>query len=317
MSHHQWIDGTIPRIVNTSIDIDAANQTSETATPEWELPQWLDISFLSRLDALNTLPQPAGERSQQAASESQTLIAETIAAFTHEVRTPLSTIRATLEVIGDDTTLDSRDVQQLVGRLQRSVTWITELVDNLSTRVEACDGVMTLDNELVNVRDWLEQAIALVQPIADQRGQSILLATPRPSPVVYGDIFWLRQVMVNLLTNACRYGAWADTIAVSVSANDGFVLIRVSDHGIGVLPEERDRIFERLVRGTQSGDQEIYGQGLGLHIVRDIVERHAGTISVESTVGQGSTFSVRLPTTHTTWPPLGRHPAIERRGKSR
>jgi signal transduction histidine kinase len=206
-------------------------------------------------------------------------------------------MQATLDALSGSTPLDAGDLERFVEQLSRSAIWITDMIDHLSTRAAVSDGAMALEIEPVNVRDWLEQAIALVQPIAEQRGQSILLASPRPSPVVSGDRFWLRQVMLSLLANACRHGAWADTIAVSVIENDEFVSIRVSDHGVGVLPDERDRILERLVRGTRPSVRQLDGQGLGLRIVRTIVERHAGTMSIDSAAGQGSTFTVRLPAT--------------------
>jgi signal transduction histidine kinase len=315
MGLHQWFDGTGPQLLISSSDDDTPSQPpAEMPKSDQPLPPWLDVSFLNRLDALNAPPQMRSDRSPRTFAGTETSVAESIAAFAHEVRTPLSTIYATLELLSDDTPPDD-DLQQLVGRLQRGVTWITELVEGLSNWSEAAngthDGAMPLVMEPTSVRDWIERAIALVQPIADHRKQSILFACPRPVPVVCGDQFQLGQVIVNLLTNACRYGAWADTIAVSVIAGNGFVTIRVSDHGMGVLPEERDRIFERLVRGTQTGEHHIHGQGLGLHIVRGIVERHGGTIGVESTVGQGSTFSVRLPAMQALRPLILRHAVIE------
>jgi signal transduction histidine kinase len=146
-----------------------------------------------------------------------------------------------------------------------------------------------------DVHDWVEHAIEMVQPLAATRQQAIRFACPQPSPAVYGDHVQFGQVMVNLLTNACRYGSWGDTITVSVSERHESVTIRVSDHGMGIQPDERERIFERRARGTQTGEQHVPGQGLGLHIVRSIVERHCGSVRVESSVGQGSTFSVYLP----------------------
>lgn len=312
MGLHQWFDGTLPHIVIATVDDDIACQPPpEPPKPERPLPPWLDITFLNRLDALNDLSSSVSDRSQPMVARIDGTISDSIAAFAHEVKTPLATIHATLELLSDDMPLDTSDLQQLIGRLQRGVTWITELVENLSDWSEASDDVMTIEVEPANIRDWIERAIALVQPIADRREQSILFACPRPAPVVCGDRFRLGQVMVNLLTNACRYGASGDTIAVSVIADHELVSIRVSDHGMGILPDERDRIFERLVRGTQTGEHHVHGQGLGLHIVRDIVERHGGTIGVESTVGQGSTFTVQLPAMRTPWPLVLRHTVFE------
>lgn len=311
MGLQQWFDGATPHLCIPPLEDGSGQPEPESLDPNQALPPWLDISFLNRLDALNGFPHPAGERARPANAEADSILSESISSFAHEVRTPLATIQATLELLSDDLPLDSADLRPLVDRLQRGANWITELVEDLAGWSGQTGDTLPLEMEPTNVRDWIECAIALVQPIADRRDQSILLACPRPAPIVCGDQFRLGQVIVNLLTNACRYGAWADTIAVSVAVNHGLASIRVSDHGIGILPEERDRIFERLVRGTQVGGGHVHGQGLGLHIVREIVERHGGMIGVESTVGRGSTFTVHLPAMQTTRPLILRHTVFE------
>jgi signal transduction histidine kinase len=311
MGLHQWFDGTTTHVSIPPLADGRWQPEAESLDVDRPLPPWLDISFLNRLDALNDRPLPTGERARPADANADAILSESIASFAHEVRTPLATIQATLEILSDDLPLDSGDLRPLVERLQRGTTWIAKLVENLASSPEHQEDTAPLKMEPTSVRDWIESAIALVQPIADRRNQTILLACPRPSPVVCGDPFRLGQVIVNLLTNACRYGAWADTIAVSVSVSHRSVSIRVSDHGIGILPEERDRIFERLVRGTQVSGNHVRGQGLGLHIVREIVERHGGTIGVESTIGQGSTFTVRLPAMSALRPLILRHTVIE------
>jgi signal transduction histidine kinase len=311
MGLHQWFDGTAPHFSIPPLDAGSSQPEPESLDQDRALPPWLDISFLNRLDALNGIPLPTGERAKPVNAEADSVLSESISSFAHEVRTPLATIQATLELLSDDLPLDFAELRPLVERLQRGANWITELVEDLEGSSEHTGATFSLEMEPTNVRDWIESAIALVQPIADRRDQSILLACPRPEPLVYGDHFRLGQVIVNLLTNACRYGAWADTIAISVAVKHGLVSIRVSDHGIGILPEERDRIFERLVRGTQVGGGLVHGQGLGLHIVREIVERHGGMIGVESTVGRGSTFTVHLPSMRATRPLILRHTVFE------
>jgi signal transduction histidine kinase len=108
------------------------------------------------------------------------------------------------------------------------------------------------------------------------------------------DEFRLEQVVVNLLTNALRYGS-GKPIRVELSQLPGAATIRVTDRGVGIAPEDRGRVFEQFVR---VGDRlRAPGLGLGLYITRQLVEAHGGTISVESTLGEGSTFTVALPIT--------------------
>jgi signal transduction histidine kinase len=294
MGFRQPLTASTPRLL-VSVSQDPSDHPSDKSNADQPLPPWMDLDFLDRLNALNSRQIDRTDRRMPTDATSATII-ESLTSFAHEVRTPLATMHATLEVLSDGHPIDHEDVQQLVRRLQRGVRWISELVENLSALSDAYSDA-PFERTPTDVRDWIEQAITLIQPIADQRNQSILLACPHPSPVVDGDAFRLRQMMVNLLTNACRYGAWADTIAISVVPSDATVLIRVSDHGMGILARERDQIFEWRVRGTQTGRQHVQGQGLGLHIVREIVAQHEGSIEVESAVGQGSAFSIRLPGT--------------------
>jgi signal transduction histidine kinase len=282
----------------------------EPDEPDSNAPPWLNRAFLSRLDALNDMSSIGSDDVRPRPVESDMPLSVSLATFAHEMRTPLATLHATLELLGDDRPHDPDDFEQLVSRLQRGVQWITQLVENISVESRH-DGAERRQGSPALVLDWVERAIELVQPLADQRRQTILFACPRPSPVVYGDCLQLGQVMVNLLTNACRYGAWSDTITVSVVPDNTNVSIRVSDHGMGILPDEIERIFECRERGTGSHVQCEDGQGLGLHIVKQIVEQHTGTISVESAVGRGSTFTVRLPIMRAPRPLLLRTTIVE------
>ncbi len=308
MSLHNWFEETLPHLPGSSFEEATFVQSTTKSLDQNQVPPpWLDDGFINRLERLNDVSQSQQNKPPLHVLGSDDVMHESIAAFAHEVRTPLATIHATLELLNDGIPIDAEDLPQLLGRLQRGVSWITELIDNLSATPASAINADEQEHEPTSVRTWIEQAIELAQPVADHRKQTMLFVCPQPAPIVCGNPFRLGQVMLNLLTNACRYGAWADTIAVSVSTSKGYVTIRVSDHGMGILPDERDRIFERLVRGTQTSGSDIAGQGRGLHISREIVEHHGGTIAVESTVGQGSTFSVRLPTIQSPRPLVLRH----------
>jgi signal transduction histidine kinase len=112
-----------------------------------------------------------------------------------------------------------------------------------------------------------------------------------------GDPDRLRQVFTNLLSNAIKYAPDAKTVEVEFSACDEAVTIRVTDHGLGIPREQRDKIFERFYRAAGFRQSAIPGLGMGLYIVAEIVKRHGGTITVDSEVGKGSTFTVTLPRT--------------------
>jgi signal transduction histidine kinase len=105
----------------------------------------------------------------------------------------------------------------------------------------------------------------------------------------------LGQVFTNLISNAIKYSPDAQTVEMDLSASPETVTVRVRDHGLGIPREQREKIFERFYRASDPKQRAIPGLGMGLYIVAEIVKRHGGTISVDSTVGKGSTFTVTLP----------------------
>jgi signal transduction histidine kinase len=215
----------------------------------------------------------------------------------HELRTPLSVLAMEVRVrqhqiaAGNATFFATENLSKMFERDQRQVRSLTRLIDDmldvsqiqhgkLSIRRAACDLAVMLRRVVAEVQGQRSDvAISLKADCVDVRGE--------------WDEFRLEQVVVNLLTNALRYGG-GKPILVELSQLPGAASIRVSDHGVGISPEDRTRVFEQFVR---VGDRlRTPGLGLGLYITKQLVEAHGGTISVESTLGEGSTFTVALPT---------------------
>jgi signal transduction histidine kinase len=110
-----------------------------------------------------------------------------------------------------------------------------------------------------------------------------------------GDPDRLGQVFINLLSNAIKYSPDAETVEMDLSTSEDAVTVRVRDHGLGIPREQRDKIFDRFYRVTDLSQRAIPGLGMGLYIVAEIIKHYGGTITVESAVGEGSTFTVTLP----------------------
>jgi two-component system sensor histidine kinase SenX3 len=121
------------------------------------------------------------------------------------------------------------------------------------------------------------------------------LSADAATPVVRADAEALGRAVWNLLDNAVKYSPEAKSVRVSVSQDAGRVAIAVSDEGVGIPPAERDAIFQKFVRGTSSDGRGVKGTGIGLAMVKHIVEAHGGEVRVESEVGRGSTFTILLP----------------------
>lgn len=221
--------------------------------------------------------------------------AEALSTIAHELRTPLATLRVSLELLADWRALPPEDVDELLARLGRGALWLDTLTENLAAWSAAEVDALTLRRTPGPVPDWLAPALLLVQPLLDRRDQGIVLDCPQPAPWVDGDPLRLGQALVNLLINAGKYSLWGDRLVVAVAPEGAWVRVSVTDHGTGVSPEERQRIFRRRARGraaVQSGER---GHGLGLAVVREIVEAHGGAVGVAGEYGQGATFWFTLP----------------------
>lgn len=221
--------------------------------------------------------------------------AEALSTIAHELRTPLATLQVSLELLTEFPTLHPGEVAELVGRLQRSVTWLDCLVENLVTWSDVETEGLILRRTRVPMREWVESALALVQPLLDRRDQRVELICPLVAPLVDGDVTRLGQALINLLVNAGKYSVWGDRLLVTIADERDCVRVSVIDHGDGVLPEERARIFRHRTRGLAALSSGERGHGLGLHVVKGIVEAHGGTVGVDSDHGQGATFWFTLP----------------------
>jgi signal transduction histidine kinase len=144
-------------------------------------------------------------------------------------------------------------------------------------------------------KDVLQFALDTVAIRADQRGSRVTVTDPGSEVRLRGDMDLLRIVMVNLIDNAIKYSDAGGTVRVVAKRREGSVEIAVSDQGIGIEPDKLPRLFERFYRVDKTRSRKLGGTGLGLAIVKHIAEAHGGTVSVESTPGEGSTFMISLP----------------------
>jgi heavy metal sensor kinase len=210
----------------------------------------------------------------------------------HELRTPLATLRAELETaIQGSPTIEEYEAilvsfQVEVGRMSRVVT-------DLFTLARVDTGRGALQKERVRLGPLLEDSRETWQPMASLR--NILIELRGGDAEVLGNPVALRRVFMNLVENAVKYNRQGGRVGVSVGRRDGKVLVEVSDTGYGIAPEHLPKLFRRFFRADQGRSRETGGAGLGLAICKSFVESHEGRISVSSTPGVGTTFSVELP----------------------
>jgi len=215
-----------------------------------------------------------------------------IGAMAHELRTPLTAILGHVDILG------SCDPEQDEALWRRSREFIASEAERLARLVEDLLTLSRLDltpvqHRPVNLRAVAEEAISSLFQTAETHGISLSLQSAPSLPRVPGDRDRLHQVFLNLLDNAVKYTDVGGKVSVHLSAREDGVQVEVRDSGVGIAPEDLDHVFEPLYRGQDV--RGVPGTGLGLTIVRTILNQHNSTIYVESAVAQGTTFRFCLP----------------------
>ncbi|MFY9820617.1 MAG: ATP-binding protein [Thermoanaerobaculia bacterium] len=225
-----------------------------------------------------------------------------LANISHEFRTPLSAQLASIELLRDRLLQSpgglEGETRDLVLSLERGSLRLTQLIDNLLESVRIESGQDSIRSRPVALDEVIEEAVEMTAPLLAQRGQSIEADLPYPLPAVQGDAPRLTQVFVNLLANAQKFGPAGSTVHVGGAVEDGTVCLWVEDEGPGFPAESGgSALFDRFVRRAGAGEEpETGGMGLGLWIVRSIVERHGGEVAAgPGTGGRGTRMRIVLP----------------------
>ncbi|MBL7255993.1 HAMP domain-containing histidine kinase [Actinoplanes sp. LDG1-01] len=236
-----------------------------------------EIGHLARaLDA-------SAERRDRAEAQRRAMVSD----VAHELRTPLTNIRSWLEAAQDD--LAPTDAQ-LVTLLHEEATQLQHIIDDLGDLAAADAGTLRIHPAPTDVRDLVGQVVESHRGVA-HAAEVTLAVKVHGTPIVWADAVRLRQVVGNLVSNAIRYTPAGGAVTVGAEGTT----ITVRDTGVGIPAEHLPRIFDRFWRADESRSRATGGSGLGLAITRKLVEAHGGTIEVDSTPGEGSLFTVRLP----------------------
>jgi PAS domain S-box-containing protein len=229
------------------------------------------------------------------------LKSEFVATVSHELRTPMTAIKGYVDILtmGAAGVLNENQVHFLDivrNNIDRLNTLVGDLLD--ISRIES--GRIILDYRPINIANIAEDVVSEVlrRSQTEDKRIAVSLDAQKMLPLVMGDADRIRQVLSNLVNNAYNYTPENGTIRVSIHRENGEMQVDVEDNGVGIAPEHQDRVFERFFRGENPLVLATPGTGLGLPIVRQLVEMHNGRIWMKSTgvPGEGSTFSFTLPT---------------------
>ncbi len=209
----------------------------------------------------------------------------------HDLRTPMTRLRGVAELALQDSNNPGACYEALGDCMEESERVLT-MLNTLMDVAEAETGAMRLDKTQVSIPEVIRAVVDLYEIVADEKNISMLVTLP-DELLINADRTRFQQVIANLVDNALKYSGDGGRVEISARESEGDALVSVSDQGMGIRPEEVNKIWDRLYRGDRSRSRR--GLGLGLSFVRAIVQAHGGTVSVESKPGKGSTFVTRLP----------------------
>lgn len=219
-----------------------------------------------------------------------------LANISHEFRTPLSAINASVELLLEDLQgLSAAEISELLNSIHLSVTGLQTLIDNLLESLSIEAGRFKVRKRPSDLNKVIFDAARVMRPLLDRRQQNLTLEIAADRSPISIDPTRLTQVLVNLLSNASKYSPAKQTIEVHVErVDDGLLRIAVLDRGPGIPTGDRENLFQRFVR-LSTQDTAQYGIGLGLSVVKAIVEEHGGEVGVDERPGGGSIFWFTLP----------------------
>lgn len=271
-----------------------AVSVSEAVAAERRRTLWISLGALALVSIAAVLIFLLARRAQRLAGEQM----EFVASVTHELRTPLAILSAAGENLEDALLSDEAKLRQYGRLIQDEAQRLREMVENVLHLARHRSGVTPLVKQPVDLTELIRDAVRRVRRQAEQAGFEVELDLPPREVKVLGNGRALQSAVSNLLSNALKYGQPGRWLRVAVrDGEEGAREPRVSveDRGPGIESADRGRLFEPFYRGRRARTDQVEGSGLGLAVVRQVVEAHGGRVSVESAPGQGSRFTLHLP----------------------
>lgn len=218
---------------------------------------------------------------------------EMVRMTSHDLKNPLQAALANLDLLREDLAEDKSEAHLSLGKIEHQLNRMSRIIGGILDLERVRMGVNP--NEFCSPERIALNAIDELGESIRSKSISLQVSIESDLPKIWGDSQELERALVNLIENAIKFTDAGGQVAVSVSCEERSIVFTVSDTGIGIPKEQHEQVYDRFFRGRQPGAEHISGSGLGLSLVKAIVESHQGTISLQSAVGQGTTFRVCLP----------------------
>lgn len=219
--------------------------------------------------------------------------------MTHELRTPISTISLACQALNDkDMRKSESSLQTFVGMIEKENKRLSDLVDNVLRTAIFEQGEMKLRFQKIDLHKIIQTVSENVAIQADKRNGKITLSLLASDPIIEGDQLHITNVIYNLIDNAIKYSNDSPIVQIHSSDSPTHITLRIKDNGIGISKENQKKIFDKLYRVPTGNVHNVKGFGLGLSYVKGVIEKHNGTVSIESELKKGSTFIIQIPKKH-------------------
>ncbi|MBO7364374.1 MAG: HAMP domain-containing histidine kinase [Lachnospiraceae bacterium] len=223
--------------------------------------------------------------------------AQFVSNVSHELRTPMTSIRVLADSLVGQEGLGEEVYQEFLSDISAEVDRESRIIDDLLSMTRLANGGTTVTVASVNINDFLLGIMKTLKPLAESRNIDLVYESFRQVQADVDEVK-LNQAFMNLIENGIKYNDDGGFVRVSLDADHEYFYVRVSDNGCGIPEDSIGRVFDRFYRVDKARSRETGGTGLGLPIARQIVLLHYGVIKVESAVGEGTTFTVRIPLKH-------------------
>jgi signal transduction histidine kinase len=297
----------LERMAATAMGIASGDLSSRAAIRGGDEIGTLASAFNTMAEQLQTsyeeLERRVAERTQeleQVAKELEVMgtnKSDFIASLAHELRTPLNAILGYSELLADPSfgAMKPAEVRKHARAINQSGNYLMQLINDVLdlSKIEA--GKLDLYVETVQVKGTIREVMNLIDPMATSKHIKLKSRTAGAPDFIQADPRRLRQILINLLSNAVKFTPEEGSVMVDASRDGRYLVVSVVDTGVGIPPEDREKIFDQFHQAGGSYTRKQEGTGLGLTLTKQLVELHGGTIEVESEVGKGSVFKFKIP----------------------
>jgi PAS domain S-box-containing protein len=300
-------DGSLAGILGAFRDV-SLQKNQQTALAAERQRLLVDISKRQAIEAELRKSKEEAERRANEAEEARAAVKdreqrlhyeaqlkdEFLATLAHELRNPLAPLRNVAEILRLESL--SETARQATGVMERQISQLVRLIDDLMDVSRITRGQLTLRRERVDLRTIIESAVETAQPQMTAAGVTLTLDVPEQPLTLHADATRISQVFLNLLTNAAKFTSKGGEVTVVVKPHLDRVSVVVRDSGIGIAPEDQDRVFGMFVQLNRDMRRSQTGLGIGLTLVKQMTELHGGSVAVWSEgLGKGTEFTIHLP----------------------